>query len=173
MSERLRVAYQRLEARRVAIEAVTGNRIVHNKRFMQRVIKDPKQPVEHLRKVGNVQSDTRRYGDTFGEGPTGWYTDPDGYYSKDGTGLCWGEVWQLPGRKGKSRFIAGYHFGGCDGGPTMDFTQIFECDTSVEAFKDTPAVRDAARYADRMAEEAADEEREYQRKYREDDDDAA
>ena len=95
-------------------------------------------------------------------GRAGWYTDPHGDSYKDGTGLCWGVVYQLPGRDGMARFVAGYVMGGCsDENPTIDFSYIHESPTDYSA-QDCDAAIDAARAADSMAERAAEAEREYQ-----------
>ena len=104
MSERLRLAYQRFEARRAAINALTGKRIYYPLRWMQGYDRPYKAPVQHLRMVGKVQTENRRYGDTFTYETAGWYTDDDGLVMKDGTGLVWGEVYQLPARDGKMPF---------------------------------------------------------------------
>lgn len=97
---------------------------------------------------------------------SGWCTEPHGDILKDGTGLCFGVVYQLPGRKGRARFVAGYEFGGTDGGPTLDFGSIYE---SAEAMGDCysddarsyDAALSAARAADTMAKQAAETECEY------------
>lgn len=112
---------------------------------------------------------------------SGWFTDPHGDTFKDGTGLCYGVVYQLPGKDGKARFVAGYQFGGCDGGPMVDFGTVFEEPAAYwelvrkEAhgtyggywnYQDNPREMDAAltaaRSADSMARRAAEDEREYQ-----------
>lgn len=99
----------------------------------------------------------------------GWFTDPYGDVFRDGSGLCYGLVFQLPGRGGKARFVAGYQFGGVDGGPCVDFGTIFEEAAGDYTHWDAPgdwqAARDAARAADGMAQRAAEEEREYQAAY--------
>lgn len=64
-----------------------------------------------LRYVGQVSPEFRR-GPFGGRDSEGWLTDPYGDTFKDGTGLCYGEVYQLPGKDGESRFVAGYRFGG-------------------------------------------------------------
>lgn len=96
----------------------------------------------------------------------GWFTDPYGDVGRDGSGLCYGLVFQLPARDGKARFVAGYEFGGTDGGPTVDFGDIWEEDCRDGYHnsdpKDYDAARDAARAADHMAQRAAEDEREYQ-----------
>lgn len=106
---------------------------------------------------------------------TGWYTDPDGYHSdEDGYGLCWGVVVQLTARDRIPRFAAGYRFGGCDGGPTIDFSRIFDDERdrhgNSEGATDCYGAREAARYADDLAKAAAEEEREYREEQREDED---
>lgn len=117
-----------------------------------------------LRYVGRVVPEMRR-GDVWdSQGRTGWHTDPYGDVFKDGSGLCFGVVYQLPGRNGESRFVAGYEFGGSDGGPTLDLQRVFtegrgDCPAS---HCDLDAALDAASYADSMAQTAAENEREYQ-----------
>lgn len=124
-----------------------------------------------LRHVGNVQSEVYRYSgrqawNTIGH-DGGWHTDPHGDVCKDGHGSCWGVVYQLPGRGGRARFVAGYQFGGTDAGPTLDLDVIhFSDPTEASAYdanpRDLTAAREAARRADDMARRAAEEEREYQ-----------
>lgn len=129
-----------------------------------------------LRFVGRVMADCGgRNGIWDTRDDSGWFTDPHGDGFKDGTGLCYGVVYQLPGKDGKSRFVAGYQFGGCDGGPMIDFGTVFE-EPSAElviskygnywSWQDNPREMDAAltaaRSADSMAKSAAEEEREYQ-----------
>lgn len=134
-----------------------------------------------LRHVGNVEAEGRR-GDIWANRDTcGWYTDPQGDVFKDGTGLVWGVVYQLPSRGGRLQFVAGYQFGGVDGGPTLDLGNVYSeparewvaprqeswgvnggywayCDNP----KDSDAARQAARAADSMAQYAAELERDYQ-----------
>lgn len=111
---------------------------------------------------------------------TGWLTDPHGDVFKDGTGLVWGVVFQLPGRDGKSRFVPGYVNGGDaigEGAALVDFETVFE-EPATEWIpasdgwsgywnwqdnpRDMDACRAAARAADALASHAAEEEREYQ-----------
>lgn len=96
----------------------------------------------------------------------GWFTYPNGETFKDGTGLCYGVVYQLPGKNGKSRFVPGYQFGGVDGGPTLELSNIFEDVAPGNAWDVNPcdydAARECARYADGMAQAAAEKERAYQ-----------
>ncbi len=121
-----------------------------------------------LRYVGRVSIEGRR--GVFDERESeGWITDPYGDVFKDGTGLCWGVVYQLPARDGKARFVAGYIFGGCsDDTPTVDFATIFEEDAR-GGYNLTPqdfdAACDAARAADHMAQREAEKAREYQSAY--------
>lgn len=117
-----------------------------------------------LRYIGRVLPDQgyNNFWDTRGD--CGWHTDPFGDVFKDGYGLCFGVVYQLPGRNGESRFVAGYEFGGCDGGPTLDLSRIFTeppCNWQYDAC-DLKAARDAGRHADSLAKAAAESEREYQ-----------
>ena len=109
-------------------------------------------------------------GHTHQRGHTGWYTRDDGTTFRDGDGLVWGVVYQLPGRKGMSRYVAGYQFGGDEGGPVLDLGTIFECKVTGgpawnAAAHETEGAKDASNLADRMASDAADNEREYQRKH--------
>lgn len=122
-----------------------------------------------LRHVGDVQAESHGGRDCWNKRSErgGWYTDPHGDVFKDGYGLCWGVVYQLPGRDGKALFVAGYEFGGCDGGPTLDLRTIYTSDPDEAGPwdrdpRDLTAAREAARQADDMARRAAEEEREYQ-----------
>lgn len=88
----------------------------------------------------------------------GWFSDPYGESYRDGTGLVWGVVAQLAGRDGAARYVAGYQQGGCDGGPTLDLSRIYEAPG-----EDYESARhEAARAADSMARRAAEQERDYQ-----------
>lgn len=124
-----------------------------------------------LRHVGNVEADKPRGRIWSRRDSCGWYTDPDGDVFKDGTGLCWGVVYQLAGRKGESRFVAGYQMGGCDDGPMLDLRRVYvEPRDQPGYWTDSPramdAAREAARAADEMARIAAEEEREYNEAWR-------
>ena len=122
-----------------------------------------------MRVVGRVQAEPSRYRDTVwerGNEKGGWYTDPYDISYKDGTGLCWGVVLQLPTRKGTMRFIPGWQLGGDDGdGVTIDLGHIYEETASsnnpVEV-TDLDAAYSAAATADGHAKAAAEMEREYQ-----------
>lgn len=119
-----------------------------------------------LREVGRVAPEARRSSIWDRRGDCGWYTDPYGDVFTDGTGLCYGVVYQLPGRDGKARFVPGYQFGGTDSGPTLDFGDIREDDARGYGYSTNPrdmdSALDAARRADDMAKAAAEAEREYQ-----------
>lgn len=113
-----------------------------------------------LRFAGRVVPDSGRdWMDT--RDSCGWHTDPFGDVFKDGSGLCFGVVYQLPGRDGLARFVAGYQFGGVDGGPTLDLTTVY-------TVKDETEQEAAAYYsgataaADSLAKAAGEKEREYQ-----------
>ena len=113
-----------------------------------------------LRYVGRVVPDAgREWLDT--RDSCGWHTDPYGDVFRDGSGLCFGVVYQLPGRKGVARFVAGYQFGGVDGGPTLDLSKVYTIRAETE--------QEAAAYhsgavaaADSMAKAAGEKERDYQ-----------
>lgn len=115
-----------------------------------------------LRLVGRVAAEFR--GNPFSRSDsTGWLTDPHGDVFKNGTGLCYGLVYQLPGHNGTTRLVAGYQFGGCDGGPTLDLGTVYTIPRggALCGIADCDATRQAARAADSMAEKAAEEAREY------------
>ena len=118
-----------------------------------------------LRYVGRVEADTPRGNVWDNHEESGWITDPYGDTFRDGTGLCYGVVYQLPARNGMARFVAGYQFGGVDGGLTLDLGTIYQSE-SMRGEDVSPqehdAARDAARAADSMAKHAAEEERDYQ-----------
>lgn len=114
--------------------------------------------------------------------------DCGGYYADQfQENTCAGLVAQLPSRKGKARFVAGYSFSESDNGlGTFNLARIFEADFEEEREKarrqigkaywrpemEAPgywneaaqetARKEAARAADSMAESAAEKEREYQ-----------
>jgi hypothetical protein len=121
-----------------------------------------------LRLVGRVTPESHGGRNTWDTREScGWHTDPYGDTFRDGSGLCYGLVYQLPGRKGRARFVAGYEFGGVDGGPTLDLGTVYESASAGGGAWDTDPrdhddARDAARAADSMAERAAEREREYQ-----------
>lgn len=117
-----------------------------------------------LRFVGRVAADSRRGNVWDKRGDSGWYTDPFGDFCKDGTGLMWGVVYQLPARRGVARYVAGYQQGGTEAGPTIDFGTIYESSVNYSDGSPTEcdAARNAAAVADSMARIAAEKEREYQ-----------
>lgn len=114
-----------------------------------------------LRFVGRVMAECGgRNGIWDNRDSSGWYTSPYG----ESDMLCHGVVYQLPGRNGESRFVAGYQFTDCDGGPTLDLSRVYAEPRGfgyASAFE-TDAARDAAYAADSMAKRAAETEREYQ-----------
>jgi len=96
----------------------------------------------------------------------GYYCNPWGEsWGSEGDGLAWGVVYQLPARKGVSRFVAGYQFGGVDGGPTLDFGTVYESETE-ESAQDGAHHSGAKHAADSMAESAANKESDYQAAWR-------
>lgn len=129
-----------------------------------------------LREVGAVNADESRSG-LWASGrahePFGWYADSD-YGNTNGT--VHGMVYQLQGRDGEARFVAGYRFTEHDGeGVTIDFGTIYAESTTYEEktrlygssrwYQDSPcdmdSACDAARVADGMAKRAAEDERDY------------
>lgn len=118
-----------------------------------------------LRYVGRASIEGRR-GAFSANTSEGWLTDPFGDVFKDGTGLCWGVVYQLPARHGVARYVSGYIMGGCsDDLPTVDFATIYESTDNYSDGSPTEcdAARQAAGIADEMARIAAESERDYQR----------
>lgn len=135
-----------------------------------------------LRFVGRVEADCGgRNGIWDNRDSSGWYTSPYG----ESDMLCHGVVYQLPGRNGESRFVAGYAFSD-DEGATLDLRRIYaEPSAWFEPVRksatgysmggywtwqdnprETDAARDAAFAADSMAKHAAESEREYQTAWR-------
>jgi hypothetical protein len=185
-------AYQRLDARAKALQAfgVTPWPIVQARMMFHRhrssTVKWQKEGLAYcyperlcdlgLRRVGSVIPEFRRdewswQGTDFRNSRRthyGWHTNPDGDVMRDGEGLCWGVVYQLPGRKKITRLVAGYVFGGCDDEdkfPTIDFSEIFERRVGEGELFDMAV--ECARHADKLAQNAAEDECEHQRKYRE------
>lgn len=120
-----------------------------------------------LREVGAVVPDCGGRNGRFQSGARnlGWYCNPWGESFIDGSGLAWGVVYQLPARRGESRFVAGYQFGGVDGGPTLDFATVYTV-TNEESAEDGAYHSGAAAAADSMAQAAAEKESEYQAAWR-------
>lgn len=132
--------------------------------------------VEHpdaagLREVGRVRAECGgRNGIWDTRGDSGWYDNPHGESFKDGTGLIYGVVFQLPGRNGLARFVAGYRSGSDYGeGVTIDLGTIYESESArgdwSYSILDHDDAQDAARAADHMAGRAAEREREYREAY--------
>ena len=172
---RLSKAHDRWRTRLVMMAALAGEKLHVPSRYMERESLLPAacwgddgkawiNVVQNagLRFVGKVLPESYGGHRSFESGDwTGWFTDPDGCYFKDGTGLVWGVVYQLPSRKRTIRCVAGYILGGYDEGPTLDFSRIF---TSPglghhdKEIKDSDAARQASRHADNMAREIGEEE---------------
>lgn len=120
-----------------------------------------------LRLVGYVDAEMR-YSTIWNDSDRGgWYSNA----FQDAT--MQGVVYQMPGRNGECRFVAGYKESDSDG-YMIDFATIYS-EKSVQWYeshgwagwtwetdaKDIQSARDAARDANRMAECAAEESREY------------
>jgi hypothetical protein len=103
---------------------------------------------------------------------SGYILDLDGCYGKDGDGLVWGVVYQLPTKNHHERYVAGYEVGGNDE-VILDLSRVFvEQSPNISSWKENhpdeiEACCDAARYADSMAEKLADDDRQYQWEQRE------
>lgn len=195
MNSKLRAAYQRLEAKRQAVNAITGKQDRFTPRFVQRVLfggEDSRVervpngrawlPQRHghvgFREIGNVQAEPHQWRnrDFLTHEHCGWFTNNRGETMRDGEGLVCGVVLALPGWRRWGRFIAGYKFLGTDNGICVDLSKIFAGPVhggNLAELMDTDVVRECARHADRLAENAADEERRYEDEQEiEDDDDA-
>lgn len=160
------IAVEAMKRARADVEAGT-RRYPNPVRSMHRTTE-----ADGLRYIGRVVPETNRQ--VFDKrGDCGWHTDSFGDVFRDGSGLCFGVVYQLPGRKGESRFVAGYEFGGVDGGPTLDLTRVFTEPRGGDSYwvahgdkDDIPTLREAARHADALAKGAAETERTYQTAWR-------
>jgi hypothetical protein len=122
-----------------------------------------------LRFVGAVDADNREW--SRRDPPRGWYTDPDGDACRDGSGLCWGEVYQLPARRGVARFVAAYRMGGTADGLVVDFGTIHTTNARdpngySQSERYTAEETDVVTAADELARIAAEHEREYQEAWR-------
>ena len=132
-------------------------------------------PAPLLRFIGaaDVESSWGQIVDHSRGNHIGWFTNNDGFTSKDGDGLVWGVVYQLPPVNRCPRFVGGYQFGGCGMGPTLDLKEQFIEEVPLsygENHRECTAARHAARHADCLAQEVAEREREYQESEREDED---
>lgn len=117
-------------------------------------------PAGFLRYVGRVVPEAgRQWEDRRGD--CGWNCDPFGHVFRDGSGLCFGVVYQLTGKDGAARFVAGFEFGGVDGGPCLDLSRVYSV-TGEEDAESGAYHSGAVRAADNAAKAAAEEEREYQ-----------
>lgn len=88
---------------------------------------------------------------------TGWYLDPDGDSSIRGA------VYQMAGRNGRPRFVAGYNDPNIDGPACLAFDEVFTGEQTDYQYYTHDAAVDAARHADSIAESYAEKERDYQR----------
>lgn len=94
---------------------------------------------------------------------TGWYTDLDGWHGRNGEGLVWGEVYQLPARRGKCLLVPAYHVGDSDE-VVLDFSRMDRGRADGSGYYNAGQV---ARIADGMAESYSEDERQYQWEQRE------
>lgn len=122
-----------------------------------------------FRHVGDVCAELSRWRSYWQTGARreGFISDPFGHYARDGDGLVWGAVYQLPARKGVTQFVAGFVWGHeASEGVTLDLSTIWKGapgdNDSYSGARDNPAAHDAAREANRLAESAAESERDYQ-----------
>jgi hypothetical protein len=102
---------------------------------------------------------TRNYNYACGIDHKGWYTMDDGANGETLRGV----VYQLPARKGKPQYIAGYADPINEDCARLDFTSIYEGEKggASEGVSYDSAARDAAKRSDRIAEISAEKEREY------------
>lgn len=119
-----------------------------------------------LRIVGDVEPDLGRGWRQMSAARHGWYDNPEGESTRDGDGLVWGVVYQLPARRGHARFIAGYQHGSTDAGPTLDLSTVYTATVHASVLVDGDDAIEEARVsaaaaADSMARAAAEGEREY------------
>lgn len=129
-----------------------------------------------LRHVGDVMAECGERNGYWNNGgrPSGWYTRHGNDVMNDGDGLAYGVVYQLPGKGGAARFVAGYETGENPGSPVIDFGKVYHAPT-VYQFKqngreywctddnprDMTEARDAARISDHMAAQMAEKAQEY------------
>ena len=81
-----------------------------------------------LRLVGCVVPESSRVYGGDHDGQTGWHTRADGDVYGGSDGIAWGVVAMLPGRKGKSRFVAGKDAGDDCGALTFNLSNVVEVD---------------------------------------------
>lgn len=122
-----------------------------------------------LRLVGRVQADGKSGRVWDSNDSSGWYDNDEGESFRDGTGLIYGLVYQLPARDGKARFVAAWRSGSdYSPGVTVDLSTILEEDCRDGygmSASEWPAAHDAARNADSMARREAEREKDYRRDY--------
>ena len=123
-------------AYRAALAGLTNARLAITPRFGPASLDEPE--TQGLRYVGRVVPDSNEFDR---RDDCGWHTDPDGMTFKDGSGLCFGVVYQLSGKRGNARFVGGYEFGGVDGGPSIDFSKVYE--TPADSYWNGDSVQEA------------------------------
>lgn len=92
---------------------------------------------------------------------TGWYLSDDNWTGKTVAGV----VYQLPGKNGRARYLAGYADPWNDGAACLSI-EVIEGDARDSSWDSDDGLRDAAREADSIAERMAEKERDYQRAWR-------
>jgi hypothetical protein len=121
---------------------------------------EKKHPNDNYAWIENVYYAGLRFVGYCDEIVRGRAIDHKGWYTNDFEDETYrGAVWQLPGRKGVARFIAGYQDPNNDGAAFVDLDIIngFACDEGAVG----EAKRDAAFRADSIAQRNAEREREY------------
>ena len=126
-----------------------------------------------LRLVGYVMPELRRgnvWQENFHDNFAGWFLNDEGLSSKDGEGLTWGAVFQLPTRHHKVQFVAGYYVDGLEN-LCVDLSRVYrDWAEETNGVREYAAAKEAARAADGMAATAAEEEREYRAQFKEEED---
>jgi len=161
---KLEKAWERYYARQAAKAALLGTEPRHwAHRWMdpRSYYHNTKRHLAPWRIVGTIMPETARLTDNDGHSyHIGWYDNERGESFKDGTGLIWGVVVQLTGKRGKPRFMAGYEVGGDDYG--LEVKPKVYTDSVAYSGKDfefSDAFTEAARAADHMAQQVAEDER--------------
>ena len=120
-----------------------------------RFVKHTKDGLRYVGKVDEIRGSGNGnlpYFDRALVNHSGWYDNPYGESFKDGSGLIYGEVYQLPARDGKSLYV-----------PAYALASGHHENSATLCFRDTTDdLIEAIRSADHTAEQVAEEEREYQ-----------
>lgn len=90
----------------------------------------------------------------------GWYTSEDGWTGE----TLRGGVWQLPGKRGRTRLMYGYIESQNPKAAAIAWT-IYETESEDSALRYNETVQDCARWGDRLAESIAGQERDYESAY--------